>query len=340
MSEGSVVLPNGRSVSPVRRATGFVALHPVAALFVALITGALALGLAEGWLELAQATINGIVAGNYFALGAVGLTLIFAVLRLVNFAHGEFLVFGAYMVILGEAIGLPIVLAVVLGVAATMLLGVGLELLLWRPVRRKRVGELQLILLAIGLAFFLRFAIAFVAGPEDRSLGANVTAAVRVGGLVIGRTELIVTAVGIIAIVLVALALRYTSLGKQARALADSIQLAETTGIDTDRVVLVTWGVSAGLAGLAGIIFALPTGAINPTFGFALVLSIFAAVVVGGVGNAYGALAGGMLIGLVQEWSTLVIEPQLKVAVGFAVLILVLLVRPQGLFGHARPVDR
>jgi neutral amino acid transport system permease protein len=105
-------------------------------------------------------------------------------------------------------------------------------------------------------------------------------------------------------------------------------------------VVLITWALSGALAGLAGIFYALPAGTVNPNLGFSLILSIFAAVVVGGIGNAYGALAGGMLIGVVQEWSTLVIEPQLKVAVGFAALVLVLLVRPQGIFGRARTVDR
>jgi neutral amino acid transport system permease protein len=313
--------------------------RPLAVLALLLVVVALVLGVAEGWRDLAQATVNGIVAGNYFALGAVGLTLIFGVLRLVNFAHGEFLTFGAYMMILFASLELPLVAAALLGVAMTGMLGVGLELVLWRPVRRRRVGELQLLLLALGLAFVLRNGIAFVAGPEDRQTGADVTAAIRVGELIIGRTELIVTAVGLTVIVLVGAALRSTSLGRQARALADSIQLAETTGIDTDRIVLVTWGVSGALAGLAGVLYALPAGSVNPNIGFSLILSIFAAVVVGGIGNAYGALAGGLLIGLVQEWSTLVIEPQMKVAVGFAVLILVLLVRPQGLFGLARRTE-
>jgi neutral amino acid transport system permease protein len=300
----------------------------------------LALGIAEGWRELGQVTINGIVAGNYFALGAVGLTLIFGVLRLVNFAHGEFLTFGAYMLIAGNELGLPLVFSVLFGVVATALLGLFLEVGLWRPVRRKRVGELQLLLLALGLAFFMRNAIAFVAGPEDRATGANITAGVRVGELRIGRTELIVTLVGLAVILLVAVALKYSSLGRQARALSDSIELSETTGIDTDRIVLITWAASAGLAGLAGILYALPAGVANPNLGFGLILSIFAAVVVGGIGNAYGALAGGLLIGLVQEWSTLVIDPAMKVAVGFAVLILVLLIRPQGLFGRGRSVER
>jgi branched-chain amino acid transport system permease protein len=314
--------------------------HPVAAVAVAMVIVMVALGLSQGWQELAQTTINGIVAGNYFALGAVGLTLIFGVLRLVNFAHGEFLTFGAYMLILGEALGLPLVLAAVFGIIVTAVLGLALEVALWRPVRRRGAGELQLLLLALGLAFFMRNAIGFVAGPEDRSTGADVTVGVHIGSLLIGRVALIVTVVGIGVIILTAVALRFTSLGRQARALADSIQLAETTGINTDRVVLITWAVSAGLAGLAGIVYALPAGTVNPNLGFSLILSIFAAAVVGGVGNAYGALAGGMLIGLVQEWSTLVLAPQLKVAVGFAALILALLLRPNGLFGRVRPTDR
>lgn len=327
-------------MTPVRRLTGALGRHPGASVAGLVMVVALVLGVSQGWHDLAQATINGIVSGNYFALGAAGLTLIFGVLRLVNFAHGEFLTFGAYMLLLGNALDLPLALAAVLAVVLTALLGLVLEIGLWRPVRRKRVGELQLLLLALGLAFFLRYAIAFVAGPEDRQTGADVTAAVRLGGLLIGRTELMVTLIGIAVIVLVAVALRFTSLGRQARALADSIQLAETTGINTDRVVLITWGVSAGLAGLAGIVYALPAGTANPNMGFSLILSIFAAVVVGGIGNAYGALAGGMLTGLVQEWSTLLIAPQMKVAVGFGALILVLLVRPQGLFGRARTADR
>lgn len=333
MADVASRVDRSRLADPIRR-------HPLATLVVGLAAVGLALGLLEGWRHIAQASINGLVAGNYFALGAVGLTLIFGVLRLVNFAHGEFLTFGAYMLVAGNALGLPLLLSVVLGVVATAALGLGLELCLWKPVRRKRVGELQLLLLALGLAFFLRHAIAFVAGPEDRATGADVTAGVSVGDLRIGRTELIVTSLGILTIVGVALVLRFTLLGKQIRALSDSLQLSETTGIDTDRIVLGTWAASGGLAGLAGIFYALPAGSANPNLGFTLILSIFAAVVVGGIGNAYGALAGGLLIGLVQEWSTLVLEPSLKVAVGFAVLILVLLVRPQGLFGQGKPVDR
>lgn len=314
--------------------------HALLLLVGGLALAAVVLAAKYGLHDLAQATLNGIVAGNYYALGAVGLTLIFGVLRLVNFAHGEFLTLGAYLMLLFGSFDLPLVAAVVLGVAATAVFSLVLELTVWRPVRRRGAGELQLLLFALGLAFFMRNAIAFVAGPQDRQTEANVTTSVSLGDLRIGTTELIATLVGITVISLVAVALRWTSLGRQVRALADSIELAETTGVDTDRIVLITWAVSGGLAGLAGILYALPAGTVNPNLGFSLILSIFAAVIVGGIGNAYGALAGGMLIGIAQEWSTLVLEPSMKVAVGFGMLILVLLVRPQGLFGRARTVDR
>jgi len=317
-----------------------IARRPLLAILAALAVAAVVLAITQGFADVVQATVNGIVSGNYYALGAVGLTLIFGVLRLVNFAHGEFLTLGAYMMLVFSSFGLPLVLAAALGAVAVAVFSVGLEVSVWRPIRRRGVGELQLLLFALGLAFFMRNAIAFVAGSQDRQTPADVTASWHIGNVIIGRTEAIVTVLGILVIVLVAVALKATSLGKQARALADSIQLAETTGIDTDRIVLVTWAVSGGLAGLAGIFYALPAGTVNPNLGFSLILSIFAAVVVGGIGNAYGALAGGMLIGLTQEWATLVIEPSVKVAVGFAMLILVLLVRPEGLFGAARTVDR
>jgi neutral amino acid transport system permease protein len=106
------------------------------------------------------------------------------------------------------------------------------------------------------------------------------------------------------------------------------------TGINTDRVVIATWIFAAGLAGLAGVLYTAAIGTMTPNLGFFLLLSLFAAVILGGIGSAYGALAGGLLLGLAQEWSTLVIDPRWKVAVGFGILILVLIVRPQGLFGR------
>lgn len=316
--------------SLMRENPAWVALGILALIALALIIG-------EGLQPFAQRSVNGVVAGSYFALGAIGLTLVYGILKLVNFAHGDMLTFGAYIAFLFDVtFDLPLALALLVGVVATAALGVAQELAMWRPMRAKRAGMLQLLLMSLGLAFFLRYAIQFVGGTEPRALDANVTSAVDFLGLSIGQTELIVVIISFAVLAAVATMLRMTSLGRQMRALADNFDLAETTGIDTGRVVLQTWVLAGGLAGLAGILVVASTGSLTPNTGFYLLLSLFAAVVLGGIGNAYGALAGGLVIGLTQEWSTLIIESQWKVAVSFLVLIIVLIVRPEGIFGRER----
>jgi len=247
----------------------------------------------KGYQPAAQATANGLVSGTYFALGAVGLALVFGVLRLVNFAHGDFLTFGAYSALLANAFfNLPIIVATAIAVAATAVLAAILELAVWRPMRARRAGGLQLLLIAIGLAFVIRNGIQIAAGTEPRTLHVDITSAVSFLG---------------------------------------GIRLA---GIDTGRVIIATWLVAGALAGLAGVLVAAAVGVLTPQFGFQLLLSLFAATILGGIGNAYGALAGGLLLGLAQEWSTLFIDPRWKLAVGFAILILTLLIRPNGLLGR------
>ena len=290
----------------------------------------------KGYQPAAQATANGLVAGTYFALGAVGLALVFGVLRLVNFAHGDFLTFGAYTALLANAFfRLPIIVATAIAIMATAVLGAILEVAIWRPMRARRAGGLQLLLIAIGLAYVIRNGIQFAAGTEPRSLHVDVTSAVSfMGGIRLGTTELAVVLIGLVVLLLVAILLSVSRLGKEMRALADNVGLAEVAGVDTGRVIIATWLVAGGLAGLAGVLVAAAVGVLTPQFGFQLLLSLFAATVLGGIGNAYGALAGGLLLGLTQEWSTLFIDPRWKLAVGFAILILTLLIRPNGLLGR------
>lgn len=295
--------------------------------------------LVEGPRALAQATINGIVSGTYLALGAVGLALVYALLRLVNFAHGDMLTLGAYVAFfLNITMGLHIVIAAVGAIGVAAVLGVLFEGLMWRPMRKKGAGLLQLLLMAIGLAFVIRNGIQLVAGTEARALAVDVTSSYSVSGLRIGEAESIAALVGLAVLLFVALFLRLTKTGKQMRALGDNFDLAETAGIDTQRIVFVTWAIGGGLAGLAGILYASVIGVMTPNLGFFLLLSLFAAMVLGGIGNAFGALVGGLTLGLVQEWSTIIIEPRWKVAVGFVVLILVLILRPQGILGRSRVV--
>ena len=299
---------------------------------------ALALVVTEGLHDTAQTSLNGVSYGAIYALGAVGLTLVYGILKLTNFAHGDFLTFGAYMAFLVNVTwGGPFVLGILLAVVGTASLGLLLERVMWKPMRARGAGMLQLLLMSIGLALVLRNVIQFIWGSELRSLDVDVFSTVSFLGLRIGRTELIVMVVGIAVLLVVGLMLRYSHLGKQMRALSDSVDLAETSGIDTTRVITYTWLLAGGLAGLAGALIAAITN-VKPELGFELLLPIFAVVVLGGIGNAFGALSAGLILGLVIEWSTLLIDARWKLAIGFVVLILALTIRPQGIFGRARAV--
>jgi neutral amino acid transport system permease protein len=292
----------------------------------------------KGLHAVAQTGLNGLSTGAIYALGAVGLTLVYGILRLVNFAHGDYLTFGAYMAFLVNVTwGLPFALGVLFSMLATAVLAIAFELILWRPMRARRAGLLQLLLTSIGLALVIRSGLQYVWSTDVRLLDINTTATVSFLGLRVGRTQLIVIAIGFVVIIAVGLMLRETLLGKRMRALADDIELAETAGVNTTRVILYTWLLAGALAGLAGVLDASVTS-LEPTFGFTLLLPIFAAVILGGIGDAYGALAGGMLLGVVTEWSTLYIEAKWKIGVGFVVLLVALIVRPQGIFGKAKAI--
>jgi neutral amino acid transport system permease protein len=309
----------------------FVAFGVIALMVLALVA-------AKGVHDVAQTTLNGLTLGTVYALGAVGLTLVYGILRLVNFAHGDFLTFGAYMAYLVNVTwGMPLAAAIFFAMATTALLGLLSERLMWRPMRAKGAGFLQLILMSIGLAFVIRSAIQWFWGSEIRTLDVNVTDSVTFLGLRIGQTELLTIVVGLVVLVAVGLIVRFSLLGKRMRALSDNLDLAETAGIDTRRVILYTWLFAGALAGLAGVLSGALTN-LRPELGFELLLPIFAAVIMGGIGNPFGALSAGLVLGVAIEWSTLVVEPRWKVTFGFVALIVALVIRPQGIFGRARAI--
>lgn len=323
------------SVPPFAFASELLA-EPSARLAAALAFVAAALVLAKGSDAMGQATLNGLVSAGYYALGAVGLTLIFGILRLVNFAHGDMLTFGAYAAVGGMAAGLPFWAASIVAIAASAVVAVATDIVVWEPLRRKRASTLQLFLVAIGIALILRYSVQFFGGGQIRSIGLDTLSSLQIGPWRLGTLQFAVLVVGILVIVIVGLALRFTRLGKELRALSDNMALAEVSGIDTVKSVRITWAVAGALAGLAGILYAAAIGSINPNFGITILLSLFASAVLGGIGNAYGALAGGIVLGLSQEWSTLFFNPRWKPAVGFVILILTLLFMPRGIFGRRR----
>jgi neutral amino acid transport system permease protein len=312
--------------------------RPALVAAVILVVIALVMIASKGLHDVAETGLTGLSLGAIYALGAVGLTLVYGILKLVNFAHGDFLTFGAYMAyVVNVTWGMPLVVGIFFAMATTALLGVFLERVMWGPMRAKRAGLLQLLLMAIGLAFLIRAFVQYVWSTELRFLDVNVIETVEILGLRIGRTQLVVLIVGVLVLIAIGVMLRYTLLGKRMRALSDNLELAETSGIDTSRVILYTWMFAGALAGLAGVLAAATTE-LRPEFGFELLLPIFAAVILGGIGDAFGALVGGMVLGLIIEWSTLFIDARWKVTIGFVALILVLIVRPQGIFGRARAI--
>jgi branched-subunit amino acid ABC-type transport system permease component len=233
------------------------------------------------------------------------------------------------------------VVAAALAMVTTAVLSLSLEGVLWRPLRARRAGFMSLFLASIGLALVLRQAIFLVAGPQPRSYDVDPYKVYVLGSVRLSGAQAIAVTVAAAAIVVVAVVLTTTSVGRTMRAVADDRALAAVAGIDTGRVILVTWILCGLIAGLAGVLAALVQSSFDANFGFSLLLPVFAAVLLGGIGSASGALLGGLLLGLATEVSTWTgfhggVNPIYKPVVAFAVLIAVLLVRPQGLLGRAR----
>src|SRR5215210_5145603 len=207
--------------SPRERLLGWSRDRPALAAGAVLALGVLALVAAKGVHDVAQTALNGLSLGSVYALGAVGLTLVYGILKLTNFAHGDFLTFGAYMAYLVNVTwGMPLVVAIFWGMIATAILGVLFERLLWGPMRRAHAGFLQLILMSIGLSFLIRAIVQWFWGTEIRQLDVDTTSTVQFLGLRIGETQLMAVIVGISVIVATGLLLRYSTLGKRMRAVS------------------------------------------------------------------------------------------------------------------------
>lgn len=281
--------------------------------------------------QLTQLTVNGLAVGSIIALAAIGLTLTYGILRLPNFAHGDFLTLGAYLTFLVNGFGLNIWLSLLLGMAATVLAVLVSEKLIWQPMRNRRASSTTLIIISIGLALFLRNGIIFIWGGGNQRYDLPVVTAVNLFGINIVYYQIPVLVLTLAAIIGLHYLLQNTKIGKAMRAVADDIDLARVSGINVEKVVIWTWIIAAVLAALGGGMYGLIT-AVRPNMGWFLILPIFAAVILGGIGNPYGAIAGAMVIGIVQEVSTFWLPAEYKLGVALFVMVLVLLIRPQGLF--------
>jgi branched-chain amino acid transport system permease protein len=285
---------------------------------------------------LAQQTLQGLRFGLIIAMAAVGLSLIFGTTGLINFAHGELVVFGAVAAWFFNATGwqLPLLVAGVLGTVVAGALGGVLDRGVFRPLRQRRVGLFQLLVVTIGLSLVLRFLIQIFFGGQPRNYTDFIGQQVNTyGPFAITPRDMIIMAASTLVLVLVALALLRTRTGKAMRAVADNRDLAESSGIDVQRIIGIVWISGAALAGLGGIFYG-STISVDYLFGFQLLLLMFAGVILGGLGTAFGAMVGSLVVGLVTELSAVWFPNELKYAWALGVLVLVLLVRPQGLLGR------
>jgi branched-subunit amino acid ABC-type transport system permease component len=296
-------------------------------------------GTGVSWSRVAQQATSGLVFGVLLALASVGLSLIYGTTGLSNFAHGEQVTLGAILAYIGcQTLGLPLlvsgVLAVALGAASGWLQDAGL----WHPLRRRRVGTTQQMIVTIGLSMALQYLYQFFFGGGALRIVTTNPTTVTLGSVRISTTSLWSLVIAAVVLAGVAYFLLGTRIGRATRAVSDNPALAAASGITVDRIVRLVWVLGSALAALGGVLMGLYLNATSWNMGGALLLLMFAAVTLGGLGQAFGALAGSIVIGLVVEMSNLVIPSDMRYAGALLILILVLLLRPQGILGRAERI--
>ncbi len=281
-----------------------------------------------------QLLVDGLRFGLLIAVCAVGLSLIFGTTGLTNFAHGELVTIGAiiawYINVRG---GVPLIPATIIAMVAGAAVGALNELGIWRPLRRRGTGLIAALVVSIGLSLLLRYLIQIVYGGFSNPYGDfQSQRAVDYGAFTLTNRSLASIVISVVVLVLVALMLQRTKIGKAMRAVADNRDLAASSGIDVNRVILVVWMMGGALATLGGVLLGL-SDQVQWDMGFRLLLLMFAGVTLGGLGTAYGALVGSVIVGVFVQMSTLVIPDDMKYVGGLLLLIVILVIRPQGILG-------
>ncbi|WP_227268804.1 branched-chain amino acid ABC transporter permease [Roseobacter weihaiensis] len=300
-----------------------------------------------------QVLIDGLIAGATIGLGAIGLTLTYSILRFANFTHGDFLAWGAYLTLtvsgflggllaglgIGEPIGpfsfgwgLP--LSLLAGAGLTIVLTLILDKILFGQLRRRGADTIIIVMASFGASMALRSVLEFIYTANPQYLTRELQIAQPVGfGMRATPDQLLTIAVTALLVLALHLVVTRSSTGRSMRAVSENPSLAGVYGIDVQRVIRVTWVIGAGLACVAGVMSGLLVQ-IRPYMGFDLLLPLFAAAILGGVGSIPGALLGGLIIGLAEAFTVQIVGAEWRAGVAFVVLVLVLIIRPTGLFGR------
>lgn len=295
--------------------------------------------------------VNGLFLGAIIALGAVGLSLIYGIHKFAHIAHGDFMTLGAYVALflLGmlfpriglESTGLgpftfgyPVFLALPLTMLVLAAVAIGLDVGVYRRLRRRGVSNVVLAMTSLGVAIALRGLVQVIwGGGTWQYPRLSVPFYQLPMGVRIPPDNLFIGALAIILVLALYLFLTRTKMGKAMRATSDNLELARVSGINTEHVLWFTWAISAALAATAGVLMALFQAQLVPIMGWRFLIPLFAAVILGGIGNPYGALVGALIIGVAGEVSTQWLSPAYKTVVAFSIMIVTLLLRPRGIFG-------
>jgi len=292
------------------------------------------------WSQIPQLTVDGLIFGIVLALAAVGLSLVFGTTKLTNFAHGELIALGALMAyFFSSIVGLPLVLAIPVAVVVSAYLGGWLQnRVLWKQLRKRGTGLIAAMIVSIGLGFLLRYFFLFIFGGQTRQYNEWAgQSGISIGPVLITPKDLISSIVGILLIAATTFWLLKTKDGKATRAVADNPALASASGIEVERVISMVWILGAGLAAFSGVMIGLQAG-VGWFMGFQVLLLVFAGTILGGLGTAFGAILGSLIVGVLIQLSTLIIPTELKYVGALLVLIIILLIRPQGILGRSERI--
>lgn len=279
----------------------------------------------------------GLVSGSVIALAAVGLSWQFGITNYINFAYGDFMALGAYLSweLNSGALHWNIWVAMTLGSLAMGVFAVLINHLLLAPFARRFDKLFYILIVTFGLSLIILSLLNTIWGAEVRHYTLSGQGPLHLGPFLLTADQIVVALLGLVLMIAMHLLLTKTRLGKSMRAMSDNATLAMTSGIDTKRITTITWFITGVLAGLSGTVLGITSSSITPSFGETFLFVIFAAVIVGGVGSVYGAIAGALIIGMATEVSAVFINPAYKLDIAFAILILVLLLRPSGLIARA-----
>lgn len=296
-----------------------------------------------GNIRFVQLAVDGVKLGLIIGMTAIGLSLIFGTTGLVNFAHGELVTIGAMTAFLLNVTGLfgvtvTLILAAIAATIVTGIFGGALNELVWRPLRNRGASLISMLVVSIGLSILLRYVLLYLFGGRGRPYrDYQIQQVIDFGPFTLPPKDIVIIVLSLALLLGVGLLLQQTRIGKAMRAVADNRDLAESSGIDVESVVRYVWIAGGALAGLGGVLFGL-TEDIGWEMGFRLLLLMFAGVTLGGLGTAYGALLGSLVVGIFIQLSTFVIPNDMKNIGALLTLAIILLVRPQGLLGRAERV--